>query len=41
MQLGDIRAGAVDLVDLLKINALMDAQEAAQERAAKIKTGKT
>lgn len=41
VRLGEIRAGAVDLADLLKLNALMDAQDAAQERAAKPKAGRT
>lgn len=40
VRLGEIRTGAVDLADLLKLNALMDAQEAAQERAARKTKGK-
>jgi len=35
--LADVKAGRVDLLDLLKINALLDAQEAAQEAAARKK----
>lgn len=33
--LGDVRAGLIDLGDILKLNALMDAQLAAEEKAAK------
>lgn len=33
--LGDVRRGLVSLGDILKLNALMDAQLAAEEKAAK------
>lgn len=32
--IGEIRRGEVDLGDILKLNALMDAQQAAENKAA-------
>ncbi len=40
ISLAEVRGGAVDLVDLLKINALMDAREAAEDAAARKLKGK-
>jgi hypothetical protein len=35
VDIADIRSGLIDLGDILKLNALMDAQLAAEERAAR------
>jgi hypothetical protein len=40
ISVSEIRGGCVDLVDILKLNALMDAQEAAQQKAANSMAGK-
>lgn len=35
VSIADVRTGLIDLSDILKLNALMDAQLAAEEKAAK------
>lgn len=41
LQLRDVHDGAVSLLDVLKINALMDAREAAEQQALKDNKGKS
>ncbi|CAG9172284.1 hypothetical protein CURE108131_10990 [Cupriavidus respiraculi] len=40
VSVSEVRAGGVDLVDILKLNALLDAQEAAQQKAANSMAGR-